>query len=70
MNEQALKARLKAIAKENNLTSVGVFKKLLTERFLVRVSKSKYSDKFIFKGGLLLSKLLKTERETVDIDFY
>lgn len=69
MRLQALKERLKAIAKEKDLTSNEVWKQLAFERFLGRLSKSKHHDKFIFKGGLLLSQYIKIGRETVDLDF-
>lgn len=68
MNEQALKARLKYIAKEKNKSFNEVWKLLVLERFLARLSRSQYSDKFIFKGGLLLSYYLVIGRETTDID--
>ncbi|WP_298625315.1 nucleotidyl transferase AbiEii/AbiGii toxin family protein [uncultured Legionella sp.] len=68
MNEQALKARLKHIGKENGKSFNEVWKLLVLERFLARLSRSEYSDKFIFKGGLLLSYYLTIGRETTDID--
>lgn len=68
MNEQALKARLKHIAKEQDKSFNEVWKLLVLERFLARLSKSEYFDKFIFKGGLLLSYYLLIGRETIDID--
>lgn len=68
MNEQALKARLKYIAKEKGKPFNEVWKLLVLERFLARLSRSDYSDKFIFKGGLLLSYYLIIGRETSDID--
>lgn len=68
MNEQALKARLKHIAKEFGKSFNEVWKLLVLERFLARLSRSDYSDKFIFKGGLLLSYYLVIGRETTDID--
>lgn len=55
MNVQALKARLKHIAKEQNKSFNEVWKLLILERFLARLSHSQYADKFVFKGGLLLS---------------
>jgi predicted nucleotidyltransferase component of viral defense system len=69
MNEQSLKDRLKSIAVSENRTFNEVWRKLLLERFLVRLSKSEYNDKFIFKGGLLLSHYLNIGRETKDADF-
>ena len=68
MNEQALKARLKHIAKEFGKSFNEVWKLLVLERFLARFSRSEYSDKFIFKGGLLLSYYVVIGRETTDID--
>lgn len=70
MNEQALKARLKHIGKEKGKSFNEVWKLLVLERFLARLSSSEYSDKFIFKGGLLLSYYLTIGRETIDIDLY
>ncbi|KTD03979.1 hypothetical protein Lgee_0357 [Legionella geestiana] len=68
MNEQALKARLKHIGKERGKGFNEVWKLLILERFLARLSRSEYSDEFIFKGGLLLSYYLTIGRETIDID--
>jgi predicted nucleotidyltransferase component of viral defense system len=69
MNEQALKERIKRISKEKNISFNECFKKLLLERFLARLSKSPYANKFIFKGGFLLSYMIKIGRETKDLDF-
>lgn len=69
MNEAALKERLKTIASEKETTLNKVWKQLLLERFLARLSNSSYQDKFIFKGGLLLAQYVAINRETVDIDF-
>ena len=69
MNEQSLKEKLKFIAKEKDLLFNDAWKQLTLERFLVRISQSEYSDKFIFKGGLLLARYIEIGRETKDIDF-
>ena len=69
MNEAALKERLKTIATEKGTTLNKVWKQLLLERFLARLSESLYQDKFIFKGGLLLAQYIPINRETIDIDF-
>jgi predicted nucleotidyltransferase component of viral defense system len=42
---------------------------LILERFLVRIGKSKYVDKLIFKGGMCLAQFIELNRETRDIDF-
>ncbi len=66
---QALKDRLHIIANERNLPFNICWKQLLLERFLARLSASKHSSKLIFKGGFLLSYLMKIGRETTDLDF-
>jgi len=68
MNEQALKARLQSIAKEKGLLFNKCWKGLLLERFLCRLANSECRQ-LIFKGGFLLSYMLKIGRETSDIDF-
>lgn len=69
MNEAVLKARLKFIAQEKLKPFNEVWKQLLLERFLARLSRSTYREQFIFKGGLLLAQYMDLGRETTDIDF-
>ncbi len=69
MNEAALKERLKIIAEEKESTLNKIWKQLLLERFLARLSTSEYQHNFIFKGGLLLAQYVDINRETIDIDF-
>lgn len=69
LNEEALKARLKAIALDKKMTMNQIWKQLLLERFLARLSVSSYKNKFIFKGGMLLAQYIKINRETIDLDF-
>lgn len=69
MNESALKERLKSIAKEKGIAFNEIWKQFLLERFLARLSRSAHQEKFIFKGGLLLTKYIKIGRETTDADF-
>ncbi len=69
INEQALKDRLQTIAKEKKIPFNACWKQLLLERFLARLSSSSHINKFIFKGGFLLSYMMKIGRETVDLDF-
>lgn len=69
ISEQALKDRLQTIAKEKEIQFNACWKQLLLERFLTRLSRSSHADKFIFKGGFLLSFMMKIGRETVDLDF-
>ena len=69
INQQSLKDRLQTIAKEKEVPFNACWKQLLLERFLSRLGRSSYVDKLIFKGGFLLSYLIKIGRETIDIDF-
>lgn len=68
-NVQALKDKVKKIAKENNLTIQQVLQNYMFERFLERLSKSIYKNNFIIKGGVLLSSIIGiNSRTTMDID--
>jgi predicted nucleotidyltransferase component of viral defense system len=69
MNEQGLKDRLQAISKERGINFNECWKKLLLERFLSRLSRSTYTQQFIFKGGFLLAYIMEIGRETTDLDF-
>lgn len=69
MNEQTLKDRLQTISKEKGIHFNECWRKLLLERFLSRLSRSTHSQKFIFKGGFLLSYIMEIGRETTDLDF-
>lgn len=69
MNEHALKDRLKVIAAEKAAPMNKIWKQLLLERFLARLSVSPHQNKFIFKGGLLLAQYIVINRETIDLDF-
>lgn len=67
--ERSLKDRIKAIAKAQNRAFNDLWKTLVLERFLVRLSRSDKLDHLIFKGGFLLSKYFRLGRETADLDF-
>ncbi len=69
MNEQALKDRIKSIAKDEGKDFGEVWRSLVLERFLARISGSEHRDQLIFKGGLLLSHYIDIGRETKDVDF-
>lgn len=67
-NIQALKDKAKKCAKENNLTVQQILQNYMFERFLERLSESKYNDKFIITGGLLISSIIGINiRTTTDI---
>lgn len=64
-----LKAKIKNISKEKNTDFNTLLRLYMYDRFLERLSKSKYIDNFILKGGFYLSVLFGVEnRATMDID--
>lgn len=68
-NAQSLKDKAKNFANKNNLKVQVVLQNFMFERFLDRLSKSKYKNNFIIKGGFLLSSIMGIEmRSTMDID--
>lgn len=68
-NAMQLKAKIKNFAKEKNLDSETVFQEYVLERFIDRISKSKYKNDFILKGGMLISSMVGVDlRSTLDID--
>lgn len=65
----AVKARIKNKASGNSDKSQIMLRIYMMERFLERVSLSKYRDNFVLKGGLLVSSLVGIDmRSTMDID--
>ena len=55
--------------KEKNIKFNTLLRLYMYDRFLERLSKSKYRDNFVLKGGFYLSTLFGVEnRATVDID--
>ena len=68
-NAMQLKALIKNKAKELNVAPQLVLQNYMLERLLERISKSDYSDKFIIKGGFLLSSIVGLDtRATMDLD--
>lgn len=69
MNSMQLKDRLRNISKKKNVDFNTLLRLYMYDRFLERLSKSKYRDNFILKGGFYLSTLFGVEnRATMDID--
>ena len=60
--EYKLKAIIKNIAKEKNISAQLVMQNFMLERLLERVSVSKYQDSFILKGRLL-SRYIRSNSE-------
>lgn len=68
-NASSLKDKARNIANENNISMQDVIQIYMFERVLERLSKSKYKENFIIKGGLLLSSIMGINlRTTMDID--
>ena len=68
-NAMQLKAKINNKAKELNISPQLMLQNYLMECFLERLSKSDYANKFIIKGGILISSLVGlSNRTTMDID--
>lgn len=66
---QAVKDKLKNIAKEKDVNFNSVMRFYMYDRFVERLSKSAYKDNFILKGGFYLSNLFGIDnRSTMDMD--
>ncbi len=64
-----IKGRVKNIAKQNGTDPISLLRIYMMERFLDRVSQSKYKDDFIVKGGILVTSMIGISmRTTMDID--
>lgn len=64
-----LKARIKNLAAKNKVPAQAVLQNLMLERLLERISVSRYKNKFILKGGLLIASLVGIgNRTTMDMD--
>ena len=64
-----LKANVRNFSKGDSKTAQGMIRIFFMERFLERISLSKYKDQFVLKGGMLVSSLIGINlRTTMDID--
>ncbi|HOO67924.1 MAG TPA: nucleotidyl transferase AbiEii/AbiGii toxin family protein [Bacilli bacterium] len=69
MNSMQVKDKIRNIANKKNVDFNSVFRLYMYDRFIERLSASKYKDNFILKGGFYLSSLFGIEnRSTMDID--
>ena len=68
-SSKQLKDLIRNLAKEVGIEAHVLIRKYMMERFLERVSSSKYNESFILKGGMLLAAFVGVEaRATMDID--
>lgn len=70
MNKAKLTALCHKISDNTKLSFNAVMLYYFLESILKKLAESKYNDKFVFKGGFLLSNVLGiNSRSTMDIDF-
>jgi predicted nucleotidyltransferase component of viral defense system len=65
----SLKNAISKLVIETGLAPQVLMRKYMMDRFLLRLSKTEYSDNFVLKGGVLISELVNIEnRATMDLD--
>lgn len=68
-NAMSLKAKIRNMAKEKNISAQVILQNYMFERLLVRLSASEYKDKFVLKGGMLVAAIVGLDnRATMDLD--
>lgn len=68
-NRDSLKAKVSNLSNKINIPNKYLIQNFMFEALLKRISMSKYKDKFIIKGGLLLSSIFGVSlRSTRDLD--
>lgn len=64
-----LKAQFRNLATKNQVPAQAVLQSFMLERLLERISISRYRDKFILKGGMLIASMVGLHnRTTMDMD--
>lgn len=59
MNDMSLKAKIRNIAKEKNISAQALLQNFLMNRFLYRLSLTEYKETFVIKGGMLISSIVE-----------
>ena len=68
-NRDSLKAKISKLTAKTNISNKYIIQTFMFEALLKRISVSEYKDKFIIKGGLLLSSIFGVNlRSTMDLD--
>ena len=68
-NAMSLKAKIRNIAKQKNIPAQVILQNYMFERLLVRLSASRYKEKFVLKGGMLVASIVGLDnRATMDLD--
>lgn len=69
LTDAQIRGRIKNLAEQNSADPRVLMRLYMMERYLERVSVSKYRNNFIVKGGVLVTSLLGISmRSTMDID--
>ena len=69
INNDSLKVKVSNLALSTNIPNKYLIQSFMFEALLKRISVSKYKDKFIIKGGLLLSSIFGVNlRSTMNLD--
>lgn len=64
-----MKALVRNLTKGDSMQAQIIMRNYVMERFLERISLSKYKNNFILKGGMLVSAMVGLDiRSTMDID--
>lgn len=68
-SDASLRGKVRHLAKEHDLKPQEVLQMYLFEHLLMRLASSSYTDKFVLKGGLLISSMTGIyQRTTMDMD--
>ena len=68
-NAMSLKARIRHIAKQKNIPAQVILQNYMFERLLVCMARSESREKFVLKGGMLVSAIVGLDnRATMDLD--
>jgi predicted nucleotidyltransferase component of viral defense system len=64
-----LKALIRNLSREKNVKAEILLRNFMLERFLERISLSKYKNQFVLKGGMLIAAIIGIDaRSTMDMD--
>lgn len=65
----SIKAKIKNLARSKDMSAQVILQNYMFERFLERIAKSQYKNKFILKGGMLIAAIVGIDnRSTMDMD--
>lgn len=69
LTPEKVKGKIRSLAKQKNADARILMRVYMMERFLERISVSKYKDNFVIKGGMLITAMVGVSlRSTMDID--